>query len=79
MENKEKREIAPELMEEFDEFMEDYENNDVQLKSNWQLAKEQQYAKLDVTEKQLNIIIALATAALVVVFIIIGLDARNII
>ena len=78
MEDKEKKEIDRELIDEYDEFEEDFENNDVQLKSNWQLAKEQQNAKLNVTVKQLDIIIALATAALVVVFIIIGLDARGV-
>ncbi len=78
MENKEKIEIDQELMDEYNEFIEDYENNDAPVKSMWQLAKEQQYRKLNVTEKQLNGIIAFATAALVMVFIIIGLDARGI-
>ncbi len=77
MENKDTNKIDPELMEEFSEFMEDYENNNVRTKPMWQLAKEQQYRKLNVTEKQLNGIIAFATAALVLVFIIIGLDARG--
>ncbi len=54
------------------------ENENVQVKPMWQLAKEQQYAKLNVTEKQLNIVIALAGAALAVVFVMIGLDALGI-
>ncbi len=78
MGNKENMDIDRELQEELDRFTEDCDNKDVKLKSNWQLAKEQQYAKLNVTEKQLNIVIALAGAALAVVFVMIGLDARGI-
>ena len=76
MENKEKLEITEVIPEE--ELDDDYENTDAEIKPMWQLAKEQQYAKLNVTEKQLNIVIALASAALVVLVIVIGLDAAGV-
>lgn len=82
MENKEKNEIIRDeiLSEENDEMDEDgyWENTDVEIKPMWQLMKEQQYAKLNVTEKQLNIVIALAGAALAVLVIVIGLDAAGV-
>lgn len=82
MENKEKNEIIRYeiISEEIDEMDEDgdWENTDVEIKPMWQLMKEQQYAKLNVTEKQLNIVIALASAALAVLVIVIGLDAAGV-
>ncbi|MDI9541069.1 MAG: hypothetical protein QM204_06350 [Bacillota bacterium] len=48
-------------------------------KSAWQKAKEAQYDKLNVTVRQLDIIIALGITGLVIVFILIALDAMNII
>ena len=81
MENKENTEITEEILsEEIDEMDEevDWENTDVEIKPMWQLMKEQQYAKLNVTEKQLNIVIALASAALAVLVIVIGLDAAGV-
>lgn len=45
----------------------------------WQTRKESWYDQLNVTVKQLDIIIGVATAALILVFILIGLDAANII
>ena len=81
MENKENTEITEEILsEEIDEMDEevDWENTDVEIKPMWQLMKEQQYAKLNVTEKQLNIVIALAGAALAVLVIVIGLDAAGV-
>jgi len=82
MENKEKNEIIRDeiISEENDEMDEevDWENTDVEIKPMWQLMKEQQYAKLNVTEKQLNIVIALTGAALAVLVIVIGLDAAGV-
>jgi len=78
MENKENTSITEEILyTDMDEEV-DYENADAEIKPMWQLMKEQQYAKLNVTEKQLNIVIALATAALAVLVIVIGLDAAGI-
>lgn len=48
-------------------------------KSSWQLAKESQYAKLNVTEKQLNVVITVAGILLAIVMVCIALDAAGII
>ncbi len=45
----------------------------------WQQMKEEQYAKLDVTVKQLDTIIGICVAGLVILAIVIGLDATGII
>ena len=45
----------------------------------WQQTKEKWYDKLNVTVKQLDIIIYCALGALAVVFVLIALDAMNII
>lgn len=49
-----------------------------EVKSMWQLTKESWYDKVNLTVKQLDIIIWLASIALVIVFIIIGLDAYGV-
>lgn len=48
-------------------------------KSQWQMNKEAMYDKVHLSVRQLDIIIGVAVAALVVVFILIGLDAAGII
>lgn len=48
------------------------------VKSPWQYQKEQWYDHLNVTVRQLDIIIWLAVAALVIVFIMILLDAAGV-
>ena len=45
----------------------------------WQQMKEEQYAKLNITVKQLDIIIGICVAGLVILAIAIGLDATGII
>ena len=45
----------------------------------WQQMKEEQYAKLNVTVKQLDIIIGICVAGLIILAIVIGLDATGII
>ena len=45
----------------------------------WQQMKEEQYAKLNVTVKQLDTIIGICVAGLVILAIAIGLDAAGII
>ena len=45
----------------------------------WQQMKEEQYAKLNVTVKQLDTIIGICVAGLVILAIVIGLDAPGII
>ena len=45
----------------------------------WQQMKEEQYAKLNVTVKQLDTIIGICVAGLVILAIVIGLDATGII
>ena len=49
------------------------------VKPAWQAQKESVYEKLPVTVRQLDIIIGLAVAGLVIVAILIALDAMNII
>ncbi len=80
MENKEKIENTQEediLENEYEEY-EDREDADVVLKSNLQLVKESWYSKLNVSVKQLDIIIALGVAGLILTAIIIGLDAAGV-
>lgn len=48
------------------------------VKTPWQLQKERWYDHVPLTVKQLDIIIWTAVAALVVVWIIIGLDAAGV-
>ena len=45
----------------------------------WQQMKEEQYAKLNITVKQLDAIIGICVAGLVILAIVIGLDATGII
>lgn len=45
----------------------------------WQQMKEEQYAKLNVTVKQLDTIIGVCIAGLIILAIVIGLDATGII
>lgn len=47
-------------------------------KPAWQAKKEGWYDKIPLTVKQLDIIIGVSIAALIVVFIVIGLDAAGI-
>ena len=71
---------ALEEYEEYDEeYDEDFEDADVEIKPLWQLTKESWYSKLNVSVKQLDIIIALGVAGLIVLAITIGLDATGII
>ena len=44
----------------------------------WQQMKEEQYAKLNITVKQLDTIIGICVAGLVILAIVIGLDATGI-
>ena len=78
MDEKEKLENiqAEDISEEYED--EDFEDADVKLKSNWQLVKESWYSQLNVTVKQLDIIIALGTAGLILLAVIIGLDAAGV-
>lgn len=76
MENKEKLENTQ--TDNIPEEYEDYEDADVVLKPTWQLIKESWYSKLNVSVKQLDIIIALGIAGLIVTAVIIGLDAAGV-
>lgn len=49
------------------------------VKHAWQAQKESVYDKMNITVRQLDIIIGLAVAGLVIVAILIALDAMNII
>lgn len=55
------------------------ERNDAPVKPAWQAQKESVYDKMNITVRQLDIIIGLAVAGLVIVAILIALDAMNII
>lgn len=55
------------------------ERNDAPVKPAWQAQKESVYDKMNITVRQLDIIIGLAIAGLVIVAILIALDAMNII
>ena len=77
MENKEKIENIREE-DILTEDSEEYEDADVELKPTWQLVKESWYSKLNVSVKQLDIIIALGIAGLIVTAVVIGLDAAGV-
>ena len=86
MENKEKLENISqtsdekELEEAYKEIDELYDMSDSQPATPmWQQMKEEQYAKLNVTVKQLDTIIGICVAGLVILAIVIGLDATGII
>ena len=51
---------------------------DVKIKSMWQIQKESWYDKIPVNRKQLDIIIVVCLILLVITFIVIGLDAADI-
>lgn len=57
---------------------EEKKDEQTEVKSMWQLTKESWYDKVNLTVKQLDIIIWLASIALVIVMIIIGLDAYGV-
>ena len=82
MENKEKLENIQE--ESDDDILEGYidisDTSDLDTsKPLWQQLKEEQYSKLNITVKQLDIVIGLCVAGLVIVAILIGLEAAGII
>ena len=52
---------------------------DQPVKSMWQQTKESWYDKVNLTVKQLDIIIACGIGGLIITFILIALDAMNII
>lgn len=82
MENKEKLENQQEVSEEelLEDYVDIYDTSDLDTsKPMWQQMKEEQYAKLNITVKQLDIIIGLCVAGLVIVAILIGLEATGII
>ena len=85
MENKEKLENIPLTSEdeELEQTLKDIDelydmSNTEPAVPMWQQMKEEQYAKLNVTVKQLDAIIGICTAALVILAILIGLDAAGI-
>ena len=49
-----------------------------EIKSVWQLQKESWYDKIPVTQKQLDIIIVVCVMLLVLTFVVIFLDAKDI-
>ena len=49
-----------------------------EIKSVWQLQKESWYDKIPVTQKQLDIIIVVCLMLLVLTFVVIFLDAKDI-
>ena len=67
MESEEKALIQEETPEESSE-----------IKSVWQLQKESWYDKIPVTQKQLDIIIVVCLMLLVLTFVVIFLDAKDI-
>ena len=86
MENKENLENISqtsediELEEKLKEIDEIYDlSNSEPVTPMWQQMKEEQYAKLNVTVKQLDTIIGICVAGLVILAIAIGLDAAGII
>ena len=86
MENKEKLENIPltsedeDLKEKLKEIDEIYDlSNTEPAVPMWQQMKEEQYAKLNITVKQLDTIIGICVAGLVILAIVIGLDATGII
>ena len=86
MENRQNTEeiIAEDIPEDEEDFLEDYidiyDISDLDTsKPMWQQMKEQQYDKLNITVKQLDIIIGVCVAGLIIVGILIGLEATGII
>ena len=57
---------------------EDLPEEEVKMKSMWQIQKESWYDKLPLTQKHLDIIIGVSLALLVITFIVIFLDAADI-
>lgn len=82
MENKEKLENIPQASEDDDElegYIDIYDTSDLDTSVPlWQQMKEQQYAKLNVTVKQLDTIIGICVAGLIILAVVIGLDAAGI-
>lgn len=64
----------PEMIEEAPQKIEEQS-----AKSMWQQTKESWYDKVNLTVKQLDIIIACGIGGLIITFILIALDAMNII
>ena len=82
MENKEKLENQQEVSDEelLEDYIDIYDTSDLDTsKPMWQQMKEQQYDKLNITVKQLDIIIGVCVAGLIIVCILIGLEATGII
>lgn len=82
MENKEKLENIQEESDDdiLEGYIDIYDTSDLDTsKPLWQQLKEEQYAKLNITVKQLDIVIGLCVAGLVIVAILIGLEAAGII
>jgi len=82
MENKEKLENQQEVSDEelLEDYIDIYDTSDLDTsKPMWQRMKEEQYAKLNVTVKQLDIIIGICVAGLIILSVVIGLDATGII
>ncbi len=80
MENKEKLENQEELDNEGlpEDFVDIYDVSDLEVKPAWQAQKEEWYSHLNISVKQLDAIIGLGIAGLIIVFIMIGLDAAGI-
>ena len=57
---------------------EELPEEDIKLKSMWQIQKESWYDKLPLTKKHLDIIIGVCLVLLVITFIVIFLDAADI-
>lgn len=86
MENRQNTEeiIEEVILEDEEDFLEDYidiyDISDLDTsKPMWQQMKEQRYDKLNITVKQLDIIIGVCVAGLIIVGILIGLEATGII
>ncbi len=82
MENKEKLENIQEESDDdiLEGYIDIYDTSDLDTsKPLWQQLKEEQYSKLNITVKQLDIVIGLCVAGLVIVAILIGLEAAGII
>ncbi|MBQ7903830.1 MAG: hypothetical protein IJ362_08880 [Oscillospiraceae bacterium] len=86
MENRQNTEeiIEEVILEDEEDILEDYidiyDISDLDTsKPMWQQMKEQQYDKLNITVKQLDIIIGVCVAGLIIVGILIGLEATGII
>lgn len=82
MENKEKLENQQEVSDEelLEDYIDIYDTSDLDTSTPmWQQMKEEQYAKLNVTVKQLDTIIGICVAGLIILAVVIGLDATGII